>query len=231
MASGGNRVGGRQLILDIQPEAPPRFANFRPGANQEALMTLRALAQGESKEKIVYLWGAQGCGRSHVLLATVAEARECGLEAHYFPAGSELPDLISGLIAVDDVELLDEAGQIRLFSLINQVREGAGGVLAAGRMAPAQLTVRADLSTRLGWGLVYALHGLDEAERANAVRERAAARGVDFPEDVIRYLLTHGRRDLPSLLATVDAVDGYSLSLKRPVTVPLVREWLQQAVR
>ena len=37
----------------------------------------------------------------------------------------------------------------------------------------------------------------------------------------------HGRRDLPSLLATVDALDAYSLSLKRPVTVPLVREWLQ----
>jgi DnaA family protein len=43
------------------------------------------------------------------------------------------------------------------------------------------------------------------------------------------YLLHHGRRDLPSLLAVLDALDRYSLQTKRQITLPLVREVLQQA--
>jgi len=44
---------------------------------------------------------------------------------------------------------------------------------------------------------------------------------------VTRYLLTHSRRDLPRLLATVDALDTFSLSRKRPVSVPLLKELLR----
>jgi DnaA family protein len=44
---------------------------------------------------------------------------------------------------------------------------------------------------------------------------------------VCDFLLTRAQRDLPTLLATVDALDRYSLETKRPVTVPLVRELLQ----
>jgi DnaA family protein len=58
------------------------------------------------------------------------------------------------------------------------------------------------------------------------MRERAVAHGLDLPDEVVRYLLGHCRRDLPSLLATVDDLDEYSLSLKRPVTVALARELL-----
>ncbi|TCJ11983.1 DnaA regulatory inactivator Hda [Parasulfuritortus cantonensis] len=214
----------RQLVLNIRPEAPPRFDNFMPGDNLELLLALDTLARGELPESVVYVWGAAGSGRSHLLQATVAEAGRHGRAARY--GGPELPDELDGLLAVDDVDGLDEAAQVRLFSLINQAREGAGTVLAAGPAAPAQLSLRADLATRLGWGLVFGLRPLNEADRATAIHERARALGLALAEEVVRYLLSHGRRDLPSLLAGVDALDAYSLSLKRPVTVPLVREWL-----
>lgn len=215
----------RQLVLNIQPEAPPRFDNFMPGDNLELLLALDTLARGELKEAVAYIWGASGSGCSHLLKATVAEAEQFGRRARYV-AGGELPDDLDGLLAVDDVDALDADGQVRLFSLINQAREGAGTVLAAGPAAPAQLAVREDLATRLSWGLVFGLRPLNEADRSTALRERAASLGLNLGDDVVRYLLTHGRRDLPSLLATVDALDGYSLSLKRPVTVPLVRDFL-----
>ncbi len=215
----------RQLVLNIQPEAAPRFDNFMPGDNLELLLALDTMARGELKESVAYIWGASGSGRSHLLQATVAEARRFGRAAGY-ASGGELPDDLTGLLAVDDVDVLDAEGQVRLFSLINQAREGAGTVLAAGPVAPAQLTLRADLATRLSWGLVFGLRPLNEADRATAIRERAASLGLSLADDVVRYLLSHGRRDLPSLLANVDALDAYSLSLKRPVTVPLVRDWL-----
>lgn len=216
----------RQRVLAIQPEAPPRFENFLPGDNREPLQALQSLAGGDLAEVVLYLWGTTGSGRSHLLQATVAAATQSGRAAQYVAAGVDLPEVLSGLLAVDDVERLDDAGQVRLFSLINQAREGAGRVLAAGPAAPGHLTLRPDLATRLGWGLVFGLRPLAEAERAVALRERAAALGLDLGEDVVRYLLSHGRRDLPSLLASLDALDAYSLSLKRPVTVPLARAFL-----
>lgn len=219
----------RQLILNIQPEAQPRFDNFLPGDNLELLLALDTLARGELRETVVYVWGAPGSGRSHLLRATVDEALAQG-RAATCQAGPGLPADLAGLLAVDDVDRLDGDDQVRLFSLVNQAREGAGTVLAAGTAAPAQLAVREDLASRLSWGLVFGLRPLNEADRATALRERAAARGLDLSDEVVRYLLTHGRRDLPSLLAGVDALDAYSLSLKRPLTVPLVRQFLSDKV-
>jgi DnaA family protein len=215
----------RQLILNIRPEAAPRFDNFMPGDNLELLLALDTLARGELREAVVYVWGSAGSGRSHLLQATVAEAGRHGRVARC--CGTDLPEELAGLLAVDDVERLDDAAQVRLFSLINQAREGAGTVLVAGPCAPARLGLREDLTTRLGWGLVFGLRPLNEADRATALRERADHLGLHLTDEVVRYLLSHGRRDLPSLLASIDALDAYSLSLKRPVTVPLVREWLQ----
>lgn len=217
----------RQLILNIQPEAEPRFDNFLPGDNLELLLALDTLARGELREFVVYIWGAPGSGRSHLLRATHDQAVEHGARAS-FHAGAELPDEMPRLLVVDDVERLDADQQIRLFDLINQARDGAGTVLAAGPSAPAHLTLREDLATRLGWGLVFGLRPLNEADRATAIKERAAARGLSLPDEVARYLLTYGRRDLPSLLALVDALDEYSMSLKRPVTVVLAREVIGQ---
>jgi DnaA family protein len=216
----------RQLVLNIQPEAEPRFDNFMPGDNQEPLLALEAVAAGGPGESVLYLWGVPGSGRSHLLKATVGEAGRRGRAARYVAAGADLPEEMPPLLAVDDVDRLDGEAQIRLFALINQAREGAGVVLAAGPAAPAHLALREDLATRLSWGLVFALRPLNEADRTAAIRERAAALGLHLSADVVRYLLSHGRRDLPSLLAGIDALDAYSLSLRRPVTVPLVREWL-----
>jgi DnaA-homolog protein len=40
------------------------------------------------------------------------------------------------------------------------------------------------------------------------------------------FLLTRAKRDLPSLIAFIDALDRYALETRRPITVPLARELL-----
>jgi DnaA family protein len=75
---------------------------------------------------------------------------------------------------------------------------------------------------------VFHLQPLSQAERLEALRSRAMARGMHLPEEVSRHLLTHCRRDLPHLLALVDGLDEYSLSRKRPLTLPLAREYLRE---
>jgi DnaA family protein len=100
-------------------------------------------------------------------------------------------------------------------------------VLAAGDAPPAQLALRPDLASRLGWGLVYQLHALTDAHKAAWLRAEAGQRGLQLGDDVVDYLLTRMPRDLPSLAALLARLDRYALSRKRPVTLPLVREFLQ----
>ena len=200
----------QQLPLAISPAPAPTFDNFIEGANSEALLRVRELAEGKLREAIVYLWGEPGSGRSHLLRAAAARA---------------MPE--RQLVVADDVDALDEPAQISLFNAINLAREGRSAVLAAGNAPPGQLTLRDDLRSRLGWGLVYQLKALTDEDKARHLRAEAEHRGLRLSDEVIRYLLNRLPRDLPSLNAAIELLDRYSLSRQRPITLPLVREALK----
>lgn len=208
----------QQFILDLRPDAPPTLANFLPGPNAEALAAVRG-HDGRGADPVLYLWGEPGCGKSHLLQAWAAQ----------HAAGFELEIEADGVIqprAIDDVEGLDAEAQVKLFALLNLAREQAVPVLVSGAQPPMQLGLRADLATRLAQGLVLRLLPLSDADKAQAIAIRAEALGLNLPEEVTRYLISHCQRDLPSLLATVDALDAYSLSRKRAASVPLLKEML-----
>jgi DnaA family protein len=195
----------RQLALPIQPPPEPTLDNFVPGANAELLARLRALAAGQRGDAVLYLWGAPGSGRSHLLEACAR----------------------AGVHAADDVERLDDEGQVALFHAINRARESGATVLAAGAQPPARLPLREDLRSRLAWGLVYEVKPLTDDERMLFLLGEAARRGLRLSDDVAAYLLARARRDMASLGAILDHLDRTSLELRRPVTLPLVREALR----
>ena len=195
-----------QLPLRISPPPQPALDNYVPGANAEALQCVRDLAAGRLREAVVYLWGERGCGRTHLLRA----------------AARANPDLV----VADDVEALDGEGQRALFVAINAARDGGARVLAAGSDAPAGLTLREDLRTRLGSGLVYQLRPLSDEDKAGYLRSEGARRGMPLSEEMITYLLGHLPRDFASLAAVLDLLDEHSLARQRPVPLPLLREAL-----
>jgi DnaA family protein len=213
------------MILDLRPDSPPDFSNFLPGPNVEALAALRAHATASLREPLLYLWGDAGVGKTHLLRAWAA-----ALGAPLFDAGEPLPQPPAPALAVDDVERLDPDNQIHLFNLINSAREQSGLILASGNQPAAHLALRPDLATRLAQGLGFRLLPLPDADKAAALAVRAEGRGMRLPEEVIRYLLIHSRRDLRHLLAVVDELDTLSLSRKRPPSLALLKELLQQSV-
>ncbi|MEW6312471.1 MAG: DnaA regulatory inactivator Hda [Pseudomonadota bacterium] len=220
----------KQLLLDIAAPSLPTLDNFvagTAGSNAELLRALRAMAMAGAAERFVYLWGEAGAGKSHLLQATVALARSHGMDAVYFSCAAQPEfDTTVRLVAADDVQRLDEAAQVALFNRYNSLRENDGMLLASGDAPPAQLNLRADLVTRLGWGLVYRVQGLSDTEKIQALQRHAQDRGFDLKQEVAEYLLRHYRRDLPALMAVLDALDRYSLETKRPITLPLLREAL-----
>ncbi|MEK7810897.1 MAG: DnaA regulatory inactivator Hda [Pseudomonadota bacterium] len=210
-----------QLLLGLTPEWIPTLDNFVAGRNVELLASLQHVLDSGTGGSGIYLWGEQGGGKSHLLQAVVQTAHSAGKSAVY--ACGEVPHAAQ-VVAVDDVEQLGDDMQVALFDLYNRMRENGGLLLTSGTQAPAYLTLRDDLRTRLGWGLVYQLHALNDAEKAEALRQHASAKGLELPNEVVTYLLRHGKRDLPALLATLNALDEQCLRLKRSASVPILKE-------
>ena len=221
----------QQIPLDFAIAPEPTLDNFVAGANDEVLSAVRALA-ARSGAGCICLWGPPGCGRTHLLQAAVARVRAEGGAACY--ATAALPaaeDALEAFLAVDDIESLDAADQRRLFSLLDAAVRGDLRLLLAAGNAPMALPLREDVRTRVALGLVLQVRPLTDEQKREALAAHARARGFELPHDVGEYLLVHGRRDLPSLMAVLDAADRYSLQAKRPMSLPLVREVLERARR
>jgi DnaA family protein len=219
-----------QLIFELAPPEPQRLANFLPGRNGELLVALERFVEGRDGAPGFLIWGATGVGKTHLLRAAVALAAERGIGARYDEVPGSVPDDAGervSLLAVDRVDEADAAAAGRVFTAYNALKQRGARILAASRTPLATMALREDLRTRLGWGLVYEAVPLSDAEKAAALAKYAHERGFELSADVIDYLLRHGRRDMGSLLAAVTALDRLSLASKRPITVPLLRDWLQ----
>jgi len=215
----------QQLPLDLLRPPPPTLENFVPGVNAAVVAALRDVLQGRGPQ-FVHLWGAAGSGRSHLLAAIV---RAAGSGPELIVQG--VPDFVPErrVYVVDDVHLLDAAGQMALFALQNQVREhGATFLVTAADLPPSQLRLREDVRTRLAWGLVFALRPIPESDQAAALLAYARARGARVDEDLVPYMLTRLPRDMRTLVSVLDALDAYALARQRALTIPLLREFLQQ---
>jgi DnaA family protein len=221
----------RQLLLDLKLEQPPTLDNFVNGANAELVERLRSLCDLRSFEAL-YVWGVQGCGKSHLLEATAEAAR--GQRPVVFLRGAEAAAELTlppgSLLVIDDVQGLGAEAQIALFRAFNAARFLGLAFLLGGGEPPLRLQLREDLRTRIGQTLIYEIQLLSDDEKAAALRRHAIERGMLMDAGVVHYLLRHGRRDLPSLMAMLNSLDRASLEQKRPPTLPLLRELMQTSL-
>lgn len=243
----------RQFALDIGRTPTPSLNNFLAGENLALHSTLQDLVkswetnaprpvnENPLNQRWIYWWGPEGSGRSHLLSAIGSAAQELGLK--YFALTPNEPiswvrleEQLSTLcahhqpsvITVDDVDRLDDRLVACLFRILNAIQGSeAIHIFMAGNAAPGTLTLREDLRTRLGWGLIFQTHLLGDDEKIQALQQAAQARGLVLSPDVLPWLLNRFYRDMPNLMALMDALDAYSLETKRAVTLPLVRELLQ----
>ncbi len=205
------------------------FASFVAGPNAAALAHLRLGAAGHAP--VSYLWGASGSGKTHLLRALARRAHEQGQRSGWFAPSTALPwqlDEAWSLVVIDECDALDEARQHAAFALFVDATTHGIAVAAAGRLPPVDLPLREDLRTRLGWGHVFALQPLAEAEMRAALRREADRRGVFLSDEVMDYLLTRFERNLKPLMAQLDRLDRFSLVHKRAITVPMLKQMLAE---
>ncbi len=223
-----------QLALPLRLDDHAVFSSFHAVGNEALVAHLRAVAAGRSGAGC-WLWGPPATGKTHLLQAVCAEA---GDGSAFVPAGQLLdagPGMLEGLasrevICLDDLHAV--AGrpdwERALFVLYNELQGRGGQIVAAAAMAPRACPFElADLASRMSQLPAYRLNALDDAERAAALRLRAAHRGLDLPDDTARYLLGRSRRDMASLYRLLDTLDREALRAQRRLTIPFVRRVLR----
>ena len=224
---------GQQLPLRIGLRDSATFVNFFPGGNAAPSHALQQLS-----EPFIYLWGARGCGKTHLLQAACHAVSERGEGSVYLPMdelSAMSPQLLEGmeqmaLVCIDDVDMIvgNTSWEQALFHLYNRVRDSGKRLVVAGRSSPSSLGLSLpDLVSRLSWGPVYQLQALDDESKAAALRLRASKRGMVMSAEVAAYLLSHTPRDMHALFTLLEELDEVSLATQRKLTIPFVRELIR----
>lgn len=225
-----------QLTLAVTAPEDARFSNFYVGPNQQLVSSLQS--QWTTKgSPFIYLWGPEGSGRSHLLQAACHYAQSLGHQSMYLALQEFChlpPEVIEGvgslpLVALDNVDQVPPGSdwEESLFHLFNTLQDQQGHLLVSASVPPSQLpTELADLKSRLSSGVVFQLQTLSDDEKAAALILQAEDRGMQLSEDVARYLLGRGPRDMAGLIQLLNSLDEASLRAQRRLTIPFLREEL-----
>lgn len=206
------------------------FDRFVVGANNRlAAAAARAVAESPgSTYNPLFIYGAHGLGKSHLLGAVVERAASLWPEldirrddgAHFVAghaasvaAGSEEPFLAgyahAGMLLLDDVHALEghPSAQLALSRVIDAlVGAGRQVVLAADRLPTGIAEVEEALATTLSQGLMVDVASPDYETRAAILQRMAKEEGLELTADVVQDLAARDYRDIEELRAAVGAI-------------------------
>lgn len=222
-----------QLALALQLDDHAVFASFLPAGN-EALVAMLEETANNRPGNGCWIWGSAAVGKSHLLQAVTAMA---GDRSVYVPLGllkDAGPDVIDGLerrdlVCLDDIDCVagNDAWEGALFSLFNAIAQEQGQLIVSAGMAPRECAFSLpDLASRMSQLPTFRVAELSDAEREAALQLRSSHRGLELPVETARYLMSRSRRDMGSLYLLLDTLDQEALRAKRRLTIPFVRDVL-----
>ena len=225
-----------QLALPLRLADHAVFGSFFDTGNETLVATLKDLADGSAGQGC-WIWGGAATGKTHLLQAACDRAGDRSVYvplAMLAPAGPELLEGLASreLICLDDIHAVagEADWEAALFDLCNQALDAERALVVAAPMSSRECPIELpDLQSRLARLPAFKVRSLNEPDRVAALQLRAQHRGIELPDDTARYLLTRSRRDMASLYELLDRLDTEALRAQRRLTIPFVREVLQNS--
>jgi DnaA family protein len=228
----------RQIALPLSLDRQYSFENFISDRADLIIASLKALIQGDGEAQIG-LWGTTASGKTHLLNASADYARQKSVVLQIYDAKQLLQcdaNEFEGfshcdVLAIDNLDAIagNAEWEACFYQVINRCRDGDYRFVFAMAHRPEDLeTTLDDFRSRLQWGLMLQLPSSDDIEIRQILHKRAQLIGIELAEDVISYLMTHHARNLATQMAILQRLDGASLSQQRKVTIPLIKQALQE---
>lgn len=226
----------KQLALAIKINDEATLADFNWSGNKLLQQQLNYMLTLK-KDRLLYLWGAKGSGKSHLLQASCQVIYSIH-SAIYLPLHLLKewgPQAIEGLedqdlVCIDNIDAIagDSAWEEALFHLYNKIKDMEHSLLIiSGNQSPTTLPIKLpDLRSRLSWGLVIQLMELSDEDKINTLKLHALKRGFDLPESVGQFLISRCSRNMHDLHQMLNRLDDASLAAQRKITIPFVKDTL-----
>jgi DnaA family protein len=224
-----------QLALPLQLADHAVFASFLDHGNETLVSTLVGLSSGDAGQGC-WLWGSPATGKTHLLQAVCDQAGDRSIYLPLDMLAAAGPEILEGLasrrlVCIDDIDHVagQDEWEVALFNLFNDLQESGGQLIVSACSSPRESgIVLADLASRMSRLPVFQIWALDEQQRVAALQLRARHRGLELPDDTAAYMLKRSRRDMASLYGLLDKLDLEALRAQRRLTIPFVRDVLQQ---
>jgi chromosomal replication initiation ATPase DnaA len=217
----------KQLILPFG--IPPTFKAqdfIVSNANEEAYRWLMRWPDWAGICLAIY--GERGSGKTHLSHMWHAQTQAKRLKGEEFNK-IDLGSLLEGprFIILDDAHLIEK--DEKLFHFYNHITLNNGGLLILSRTPPARWESHlADLQSRLNAIPAIKIHDPDEELLRHVFQKQFHDLQLRVDEAVITFLLKHMVRSFESARKWVEDLNLYALTQNRSITIPLVRELLEQ---
>lgn len=165
--------------------------------------------KGTGKTTLAHLWAKQ-----HQAIILTEETLD-----------SLLPVIETGNYMLDDCEHYDET---TLFHLLNQIKAAQATLLLTASCAVSDLTFNLpDLLSRLRALPKYQLNQPDDLLLQMVLHQQLTSRQLTLDAGQRRYIITHGERTYASINKYVARLDKASMTQKRRITLPLIKDILR----
>lgn len=205
----------------------------------------------------IYIHGAPGSGKTHLLMALTSAYREKGLKVIYARADTFTQHVVTAiragemsvfrqayrqadLLILDDVQNFSKkwATQEELFHTFNTIQANGKQIVLSSSCIPSQLQeIEPRLVSRFEWGIVLPLEAVQKEERKKLLQLKAEALNYSLNPRVVDFLLesfprtTSLCRALKALiLRTHMHPTGAHLSATQ-LTIPFVQQQLADLIR
>jgi DnaA regulatory inactivator Hda len=215
----------RQLALHLPLKPSYAEGDFIESAcNEAALQWIRRWP--DWPVKMIAIYGMPGCGKTHLAHIWQEKTTACFLTPQDIARISP-PEAVqvATRFVLDDVESLEDESW--LFHFYNLMKEKDAYCLLCCRQAPTQWKVALpDLQSRLATILSIPVTLPDEDTLRAVLFKLFTEKGMALSQEIADYILRRIERSFDAVRSLVDAIDYYTLSTRRPLTLAVIREVL-----